>query len=275
MLTISKLFVYPVKSLGGISLNSALITDRGLQYDRRWMLIDENNTFISQREFPSLALLQTDLTKEGIVVEHKHNHITFTIPFHPQTKSFVDVIIWDDTCKAQLVSQAAHDWFSEILSFPCRLVFMPDAIERKVDANYAYDNEITSFSDAFPFLLIGQSSMDDLNNRLTEKLPIDRFRPNIVFTGGEPYEEDLMEHFVVSGIHFFGAKLCARCTIPTIDQHTGVRGKEPLKTLATYRKLNNKIYFGQNLLHKGEGEITVGDTIEVVKTNSTYGFEKT
>src|SRR3954447_3692288 len=207
MHTISELFIYPVKSLSGISVSSAIVTERGLQHDRRWMLIDDDNVFISQREFLSLALLQTHITNDGVLVEHKQNHFNFTIPFQPQTNSFIDVVIWNDVCSAQLVSEDADKWFSEILSFPCRLVFMPDETQRKVDTNFAYNNEITSFSDAFPFLLIGQSSMDDLNNRLIEKLPINRFRPNIIFTGGEPYGEDVMEFFIVNNIHFYGVKL--------------------------------------------------------------------
>src|SRR4030095_3954778 len=102
------------------------------------------------------------------------------------------------------------EWFTEMLSFKCRLVYMPETSRRKVDEIYARDSEITAFSDGFPILLIGQSSLDDLNSRLTESLPMDRFRPNIVFTGGEPYEEDAMEHFVINEIDFFGVKLCSR-----------------------------------------------------------------
>jgi uncharacterized protein YcbX len=265
MLTISELFIYPVKSLSGIPVSSAVVTERGLQYDRRWLLVDEDNNFITQREFPLLALLQTQITNEGLVVTHKQNNSSFIIPFQPQTNSFINVRVWSDTCKAQLVSEEANQWFSQILSFPSRLVFMPDETQRKVDTRYAYNKEITSFSDAFPFLLIGQSSIDDLNNRLSEKISIIRFRPNIVFTGGEPFEEDVMEHFVVNNIHFYGVKLCARCTIPTINPETAERGKEPSKTLATYRMHRNKIYFGQNLLHNGEGVIKVGDEIEILK----------
>jgi len=265
MLKVSELFIYPVKSLSGIPVSSAVVTERGFEYDRRWMLIDENNRFITQREFSSLALLQTQITDKGLVVEHKQNHSSLIIPFQPQTNSFINVHVWSDSCKAQPVSDLADKWFSDILSFSCRLVFMPDETRRRVDTRYAHNKEITSLSDGFPFLLIGQSSMNDLNNRLKEKLSVIRFRPNIVFTGGEPYEEDRMEHFVVNNIHFYGVKLCARCTIPTVDPETAERGKEPSKTLATYRMQRNKIYFGQNLLHTGEGVISVGDKIEIVK----------
>lgn len=273
MLTVSELFIYPVKSLGGISVSSAVVTERGFQYDRRWMLADENNCFITQREIPSLALLQTGITSEGIHLQHKQNKETFTIPFQPQTSDIVTVQVWGDTCKAQLVSEEADKWFSKMLSFHCKLVFMPDTTRRRVDGRYAYNKEITSFSDGYPFLLIGQSSLDDLNSKLQQPLPINRFRPNIVFTGGESFEEDILEDFTINGIHFYGVKLCARCVITTTDQQTAARGKEPLKTLATYRRHRNNIYFGQNLLHKGTGIIEVGDKLKVIKRKSPVEFK--
>jgi uncharacterized protein len=142
-------------------------------------------------------------------------------------------------------------------------VYMPDDAKRLVDTDYAKNNEITSFSDGYPFLIIGQSSLDELNSKLEEPLPIDRFRPNIVFTSGEPHEEDSWKHITINAIDFFGVKTCGRCVVTTIDQQTAVAGKEPLKTLAGYRSVNNKIKFGMNLLHKGEGKVQVGKEIIV------------
>jgi len=141
---------------------------------------------------------------------------------------------------------------------------MPDDAERVVDQRYSPPGSITSFADAYPFLMIGQASLEDLNSHMDAPLPMNRFRPNMVFTGGGPFEEDNMEHFTIAGIDFFGVKLCARCPIPTIDQETAKKGKEPLKTLSKYRQKNNKVYFGQNLVQKGDGIITVGDTIRVL-----------
>jgi len=149
---------------------------------------------------------------------------------------------------------------------------MPDNTHRITDQRYTSENSITSFSDAYPFLLIGQSSLDDLNSRLAEPLPMNRFRPNIVFTGGEPYREDMMHTFTIGNITFYGVKLCARCVMTTINQDNGTTGKEPLKTLARYRFKNNKIMFGQNLAHKGLGEIRVGDELVVTKLNYDERF---
>ncbi len=271
MLTVSELFIYPIKSLGGIAVSSAMVTDRGFQYDRRWMLVDEHNDFLTQRELPRMALLQVAITGEGLQVTHRLNAASITVPFQPHTTEIVMVEVWSDRCRAELVSEEANSWFSEILRIKCKLVYMPDTTKRRVDGRYALAKEITSFSDGYPMLLIGQSSLDDLNSKLPEALPIERFRPNIVFTGGAPYEEDELEAFTIGAIQFFGVKLCARCVITTINPGTAEKGKEPLRALAAYRLRNNKIYFGQNLLHKGEGGIKIGDEIEVTKRKIRAG----
>jgi uncharacterized protein len=267
MLTVSELYIYPIKSLGGISVSTAKISDRGFDLDRRWMLVDENNRFLTQREVPSMALLQVELTPVGLKVYHKQSpDLTINIPVLPETKEEVAVEIFEDNCTAIFVSEIADEWFSQMLPVNCRLVYMPDSTKRLVDKNYAQDNEVTAFSDGYPILIIGQSSLDDLNKRLAEPLPINRFRPNIVFTGGAPNEENVMMHFTINSVNFFGVKLCARCTITTVDQYDASKSVEPLRTLASYRQKNNKVYFGQNLLHHGSGSIHVGDKIEVIKT---------
>jgi uncharacterized protein len=264
MPAVSELFIYPIKSLGGIAVTSAKVTARGFQYDRRWMLVDTNNCFITQRDFPQMALLRVELTDNGLKVQHKINKSEVVdIPHVLPVSQTATVQIWSDKCKAQFVGRELDEWFSEMLSLKCSLVYMPDSSKRRVDTRYAADKELTSFSDGYPFLIIGQSSLDDLNARLIEPLPINSFRPNIVFTGAGPFEEDRMEHFSINNIQFYGVKLCARCTITTINQDTSARSKEPLRTLASYRQVNNKVYFGQNLLHKGTGEIGIGDLITI------------
>jgi uncharacterized protein YcbX len=170
------------------------------------------------------------------------------------------------------VSEEFDEWFSEALNMQCRLVYMPDDSEREVDQRYAKPGMITSFADAYPFLLIGQSSLDDLNKRMAQPLPMNRFRPNIVFTGGDAYSEDLMNQITIAGLTFYGAKLCARCVLTTIDQQTAMKAKEPLKTLASYRMKNNKIMFGQNLVHENTGIISVGDELNVLSTHTEERF---
>lgn len=271
MLQISELYIYPIKSLPGIKLNRARVTPKGLEHDRRWMLVDEHNVFISQREFPQLTQFVVTLKENGLYVAHKRRGDSLPIPFSANGEK-IAVTVWDDTCDAALVGDEADKWFSDMTGLKCRLVYMPDDSMRSVDERYAPEDKVTSFSDAYPFLLIGQASLDELNSRLKQALPIDRFRPNIVFTGGTPFEEDSLGHFKIDEIHFYGVKLCARCVVITIDQQNGKKEKEPLKTLSSYRQKNKKIYFGQNLIHTGEGNITVGDELEVISKNTDERF---
>lgn len=264
MLKISGLFIYPIKSLGGIALNKAQVTSRGLEHDRRWMLVNEQNRFLSQREIPEMALLYVELTAKGLLVMHKQQPEEFVaIPFLFDANEEAVCTIWDDECQAEFVDTEIDKWFSKILKVKCRLVYMPANTKRFVDQRYAGPQQITSFADAYPFLLIGEASLEELNGRLKEPVLMDRFRPNIVFLGGEAFQEDQMAQFKIGDLNFYGVKPCARCPVITIDQESGIAGKEPLKTLAAYRKKNNKVYFGQNLVHDGKGSISVGDELVI------------
>lgn len=266
MLSISHLYVYPIKSLGGIELTEARLTDRGIEHDRRWMLVDENNRFLTQREFPQMALLRTAIHANELTVYEKGNEVdTIRVNLYPTETATLRVQVWDDVVEAIVMEDEINQWFSEKLNRVCKLVYMHDASVRKVDTEYAFNNELTGFSDAFPVLMIGQASLDDLNSRLTTAVPMNRFRPNIVFTGGTPFEEDTMKEFDINGITLYAVKPCARCMVTTTDQETGIIAKEPLKTLSGYRTGNNKVYFGQNILYKQEGIIRVGDELNVVQ----------
>jgi uncharacterized protein YcbX len=273
MLQISELFIYPIKSLAGIAIKKAQITEKGFEYDRRYLLVDASNRFLTQREYPQMSLLQPSIENNELHITHKGSNRSITLPLTPPpSTNRAVVVIWDDTCTAEFISDEADKWFTEMLGINCRLVYMPDDTRRVVDQRYAPENSVTSFSDAYPFLIIGQASLDDLNNRLNDALPMNRFRPNIVFTGGEPFEEDQYGHFTIGDISFYGVKLCARCVVTTINQGTAKKGKEPLKTLASYRFKNNKILFGQNLVHEGLGEVTVGDELMVLQGNMEDRF---
>ncbi|MDB5126438.1 MOSC N-terminal beta barrel domain-containing protein [Mucilaginibacter sp.] len=272
MLRVSQLFIYPIKSFGGIALSTARLTDRGLQHDRRWMLIDENNRFLSQREHAQMALFKIELETDSLKVIYTTDGSQINIPFIPLKQDLLDVTIWDDTCTGQLVSDVVDAWFTVKLGIPARLVYMPDETHRATDPRYTTQGTIASFADAYPALLIGQASLDDLNKRLAEPLPMNRFRPNIVFEGGEPYSEDLMDHIAINGIDMYGVKLCARCIMTTIDQQTAVKNKEPLKTLARYRRKGNKILFGQNLAFNSTGVLNIGDEINVLSLHTEERF---
>lgn len=266
ILEVSRLFIYPIKSLGGIELQSSELKPTGFRYDRRWMLVNEEGGFLSQREESRMALLGVSLSEKSLQVFSRENPDSrIVVPFmdrnelvnHPR----ISVTIWHDQCTVPVYPDSIGEWFSEILGQSCRLVYMDDSVQRRVDGNYARNLEITSFSDAFPILMIGQASLDDLNQKLAVPIPINRFRPNLVFTGGTPFLEDEMSTFTIRDQVYKAVKPCARCVIPTIDQATGLKGDEPTRTLATYRLRDKKIVFGQNVLGPSEGLIAVGDRI--------------
>lgn len=264
---ISDIYIYPVKSLGGFLVPSAEITDRGLKLDRRWMLVDKENNFLSQRKVNEMSLLQTEVLDESLIIFNKLNPSkNIEIPFVSETAQLNKAVVWGDVVDVFAYGKEINEWFSEQLKTECKLVYMPDETEREVDANYADNNEITSLADGYPFLIIGQESLNLLNSKLEKPVPMNRFRPNFVFTGGEPHDEDTWKQFKINDIIFKPVKPSARCVITTINQDTGEQGFEPLKTLATYRRApnNNKVLFGMNLIHDGKGVVNVGDELEIL-----------
>lgn len=263
-LLISELLIYPVKSLGGIRMESCRVTDRGFEHDRRWMLVDAKNRFITQREFPELVFFRTAILGNNICITDKRDDCSINIPLFINEGETIAVDIWDDRCEAICMDQPISDWFSERLLQPVRMVYMPDQSRRPVDPAYAENGELTSFSDGYPVLIIGEASLQDLNRRLETPITMDRFRPNIVFKGELPFEEDSFLEIFSGDVQFRAVKPCARCILTTTDQESGLRSPEPLKTLSVYRKLNNKIYFGQNLLVLKRGRIQVGDKLTIL-----------
>jgi uncharacterized protein len=262
-LTLSEIWIYPIKSLGGIRLVSAQVMPKGLLYDRRWMLIDQAGVFITQRIHSDMAFFKLSLSDNEFIIKFKDDYIHLPVNA-PVSEVPVHATIWDDTVEVYEVSGEYSRWFSQRLGIDCRLVYFPEENKRLVDEKYRLQNDQVSLADGYPFLIIGQRSLDDLNSRLKNPVPMNRFRPNFVFTEGEPYEEDNWRNFTIGNNRFAGVKPCSRCVLTTVNQETGERGVEPLATLTSYRKINNKIYFGQNLLAKDYNEIHEGDKIKVV-----------
>jgi uncharacterized protein YcbX len=255
---ISELYVYPIKSLSGIPVQSAKVMQKGLQDDRRLMLVDENNIFLTQRIHNHMALFRTSFADNGFRVSFKGESIDI-----PRTVEGDPLLakIWDDEVTVQEVSAAHTEWFSKNIGIRCKLVAFPEVNARPVDAKYAVADDHVSLADAYPLLFIGQSSLDDLNQRLNSPIPMNRFRPSVVFTGGDPFEEDTWKRFNIGDSSFAGVKPCKRCILPTVDQETGIRGAEPLATLSKYRRKDNGVYFGQNVIPTRLGQITIGDEI--------------
>lgn len=262
---VSELYVYPIKSARGIALERAQLDARGFQHDRRWMLVDEANHFISQREAHALALV--DVALAG-------NALNLRAPGMPPLRIAFNVDgpslrcrIWRDEVTATATSPEADEWFSSFLGRTCRLVYMPDETRRIVDRSYVADERIVGFADAFPLLIIGQGSLNALNAKLIARgeaaVTMRRFRPNLVIADTAPHDEDAWRRIRVGAVDVDVVKPCARCVITTVDVQTAVAGREPLRTLSTYRKQGSKVLFGQNAVHRQLGEIAVGDIVTV------------
>jgi uncharacterized protein YcbX len=259
--TLSGLYVYPIKSCAGVSLQSADLSATGLRHDRRWMLVDETGEFMSQRAHPRMALISVRFAPERMIVSAP-GMPELEIPLRNETGNRIDVRVFGDTNKGELVGGEADRWFGEYLEFPCRLVHKPDDNPRLVDSSFAESGDQVSFADGFAFLLISEASLEDLNGRLEDPLPMNRFRPNFVVRGCEPYAEDGWSRLRVGSVPFRVAEPCPRCAITTVDQRTGARGKEPLLTLSTYRNTELGTVFGRNLIHDTLGTVRVGDPVE-------------
>lgn len=261
--TLSEIFIYPVKSLGGIQLKSSEVGANGLKYDRHWMIIDANNRFLSQRELPAMSLIKTSIHENDLILTHADDSISLPLDFHE--KNSVNTTIWRDQCLAHPISSTVDQWLSDHLQLSCRLVKQGANI-RQVDQRYAGPSDQTSFSDGFPFLILSDSSLADLNSKLEHMIPIQRFRPNLVISGCAAYAEDRWRKIKIGAIPFRLPKPCSRCSITTIDTETGQNGKEPLKTLNRLRKWKNEVFFGQNALHEQTGILKTGDTVQILET---------
>jgi uncharacterized protein YcbX len=285
---ITEINIYPIKSLKGISVNSALVEPRGLQHDRRWMLTDKDGKFMTQREFPRMAAMSVRVESGELRVE-SDGAGEIGIPFEPRNGERRQVTIWQSVCEGEIYDDVVNQWFSDILSTDCQLVYMPDDTQRSVNSRFDRGGEIVSFADGYPLMLLSEASLADLNTRITnadegvrDPLPMNRFRPNIVVSGSDAYAEDNWTKIRIGETVFRGTKPCERCVITTVDQSRGeFDGKDPLKTLATYRMATdvmperleslgvtpNAVLFGQNLIPETPGAtIRVGDEVKMMGT---------
>jgi hypothetical protein len=264
-MALSQISIYPVKSARGLDLEQARLVHRGLEYDRRWMLVDEKGRFLTQRQLSRMALIRPTLERDSLTLRAE-GFTPLELPATLDDGPLRTVQVWEDQCVAVSAGADADKWLGNVLGQKIRLVYMPDECERQVDETYARPGDITSFSDGFPLLLISEASLQDLNARLELPVPMRRFRPNLVISGCKPYAEDDWQRIRIGDIEFEVVKPCSRCIIPTIDTETGLRNpdQEPLRTLATYRRRDNKVYFGQNLIHRGTGLLKIGDPLEII-----------
>lgn len=257
---LSAINLYPIKSARGITLSAATLDDFGLAGDRRCMVVDATGRFVSQRESHRLALADVALEGDDLLVSGAGVGM-LRIGRPPATAATLPVTIWDDECLAIDGGPMAAEWFTRFLGFPARLVYMPDSTFRTVNPDYVTRQRRVSFADAYPLLLATEGSLEDLNRRMEQPLPMNRFRPNLVVSGSAPFIEDQWKCVQVGEVSFDVVKPCDRCVTTTIDQATGVAGKEPLRTLAGFRKWNGQVYFGQNIVHRSSGTLRIGDQV--------------
>ena len=212
--------IYPIKSLGGISLSEAVVEPKGFRYDRRWMLVKPDGTFLTQRENTVMALVEVELTDRHLRVYHRHRpDDVLEIPLEKTTDESLTAYVWNNQAVDSLVvSPEADGWFSRLLGFPSRLVYMPDDSLRPVDPKYAQPEDVVSFADGFPYLVISTDSLDELNRRVEQPLEMIRFRPNLVVEGVLPHDEDTWYHFKIGKLTFFGAG-----DVPEAGQQNPVR----------------------------------------------------
>lgn len=262
---ITEIVIYPIKSTAGISVDSCDVGARGLEMDRRWMVIDAHGDCLTGREFPQLTQVHTRIEDDTLrVTAPGAGELLVRIP-HAANRTRT-VRIWNDECLAVGADACVDAWFTRVLGTPCHLVYMHDRSERPIEPGYGRTGDLVSFADGYPLLLVSRASLDDLNARLAEPVSMRRFRPNLVVDGSLPYEEDEWRHIRAGSVRFDGIKNCSRCVFTTIDPESGERHphQEPLRTLASYRRrADGDVRFGQNLIPRSLGRLRVGDRVSV------------
>jgi len=258
--------VFPIKSLAGMSCNSAMVEKQGLKNDRLYMLVDDQSIFISQRAYPQLALLDASIKDNGLrVISNKGNQIDISKDdFLPCDQSFQ---VWQDKVVGRLASEEINQYFSDFLNKNVRLIQYDKQQARATDPQYSKPDDIVSFADGFPILLLNQASLDDLNQKLVKPVSMNNFRGNLIIKGADAFAEDDWKKIKIGNIELDLVKPCSRCVMTTNDPKTAIPADdlEPLRTLAKYRKTAKGIMFGVNLIARGFGEVCVGDAIEVIQ----------
>jgi len=272
MTTLSALFRYPVKSLQGSACDHTLVEKRGLQGDRRWMIVDGNGVFLTARNHPVFHQVRVKDTADGIELSHDVYGTAF-VPTPKKSANYTTVKVWRDNVRAS-PSEAgeARAMLSRLTGVKANLVFQHSAGSRPIDPQYSYKGDFTSFSDGFPILLTSVTSIQDVALKAQASVAMQQFRPNIVVDGFPPWDEDCWRRIRIGGAIFRIAKPCSRCVVTTLDAETGKRhdSNEPLKTLSGFRRsAGGKIIFGQNLIPEILGTIQVGDPVEVLEMGPT------
>ena len=265
-LSVSELTIYPIKSARGLSLQSIQLNQLGPECDRRWMVIDQNNTFVTQRKFPKMCLINTELVDDELFVS-ADNAGRCRVPAGGTER--LGSSVWGAKVEGSDCGDEAAQWISDFLGKECRVIYMHDDYSRLVDTNFANQNEHVGFADGFPLLVATQASLDDFNSKLSSvnaglEVGMNRFRPNIVITGNVAWAEDQWQEISIGGIQLSLVKPCSRCIMPSVNPETAKKQMQVNQALLTHRRRDKQTYFGQNALYKALGRIAVGDSVEVL-----------
>jgi uncharacterized protein YcbX len=273
-LSVSRLYIHPVKGLAAVPVRTLELDEVGPVGDRRWMVVaDGGERFITQRTHPAMSLVEAVLGDDGGLRLRARGAPELSVEEPGTGAPRLRVRIWKDVVEAAPASEPAHEWFSEVLKEPVRLVRLPDDVVRPVDRARAREGFAgrVGFADGFPILLLGEASVADLDRRVPAGAPrmgVERFRPNVVVEGTVPWEEDRWRRVRIGTTELALVKPCARCVVITVDPRTGEKGDEPLATLSSFRRRDGKVWVGQNAVHRSPGTLSVGDSVTVLEVGS-------
>lgn len=265
---LTDIFIYPLKSARGIRVDEVEVGELGAELDRRWMVVREDGSVVSQRDEPRLSLLEVEVEGDHLRVRGEDREGgPLRVPLGAPTGEEVSVTILKSRVVTRDAGAAAAAWFTGYLGRSVRLVGVASSTVRPVNPRYGPGSR-TSLTDGYPFLLVSAESLEELNRRLPSPVGMDRFRPNLIVRGGAPHAEDRWRRFRIGDIPFEVVKPCSRCAATTVDPRRGRRGKEPLRTLSAYRRISGKVFFGQNVVHRGRGSIRVGAPLQIVESGA-------
>ena len=267
---LASIHIYPVKGCRGIDLRASAVEPWGLAGDRRWLIVDADGRFVSQREQPGLArvVVRPGPAPAGGIEVSAPGRPPLPVPA-PEPAELLKVSVWSSTVLAAAAGPAADAWFSAYLDQPVRLTYLDDPTRRAVDPEFGRAGDVVNFADGYPLLLTSTSSLDQLGDWLVaggdQPVPMNRFRPNAVVTGFGPWAEDRWRRVRIGAVTFRVAKPCGRCVVTTTDQFTGARHSQPLRMLARKRRFGQELVFGQNLIPDSPGQIRIGDPVEILE----------
>lgn len=261
---IASIHIYPVKSLGSIELTEARVTPAGLEHDRRWMVVDRDDRFMTRRTVPGMTRISVEPCLSGWRLSCPDQGWA-EIPKAMSEGAPVQVQVWRDRVRALVGPAEASEWLSDALGLACRLVHVVDADLRTVDPEYGAEGDVVGFADGYPLLLTASASLEELNTRLARPVVMRRFRPNLVVTGAAAFAEDDWRHLRIGDTPFENVKPCSRCVVVDTDPDTGERLGDVLPTLSTYRRGDTGVNFGVNLVPRGSGVVRLHDAVRTVK----------